>query len=153
MELVLQGGFSFVFSKYISKTFIAANYTDDLGYTAVHMSSTSYVLFAGSAWACRRGAPFRRDLDLAIQRLLEAGLINFWMEDVIATHVRNTRDNRNQHEAEQVPGHEAKLLYMDEDGQVVLGLHHLQVTFYLLLLGFGLSLFTFLSQHLLITLH
>ncbi|KAG7160335.1 putative glutamate receptor ionotropic, kainate 2-like 22, partial [Homarus americanus] len=88
------------------------------------------------------GAPFRHRLDLKLQRLLEAGLITFWMDDVISTHVRHTR-------RQQFQGSGDNIVYNEDDGQVVLSLHHLQVTFYLLLLGHVLGLITFLLEHIL----
>ncbi|XP_071546567.1 uncharacterized protein [Panulirus ornatus] len=141
MNLVLQGGYSFIYNKYYARTLIATRFTDDIGYTPIHISATEYPLFAGDAWACRRGAPFRRRLDLTIQRLLEAGLIAFWMDDVIATHVRN-----NRKKTQESLGSGANIIYQRDDGQVVLGLHHLQVTFYLLLLSYSLSFVVFLTE-------
>ncbi|XP_071546566.1 uncharacterized protein [Panulirus ornatus] len=146
LELVLEGDYAFIYSKYYLKTLIATRYTDDSGYTPLHISATEYPLFAGNVWIFRRGTPFRRRLDLAIQRLLEAGLIAFWMDDVIATRVRNTR--RNKEEAGQVQGTDDMITFKKDDSQVVLGLHHLQVTFYLLLLGYYIAFVTFVVEYL-----
>lgn len=39
----------------------------------------------------RPGAPFHRRFSMATQRLLESGLVTFWMDDVIDNHVRKER--------------------------------------------------------------
>ncbi|KAG7171101.1 glutamate [NMDA] receptor subunit 1-like [Homarus americanus] len=153
MEMVLEGGYSFIFSKYYSRTMVATSYTDKLGYTPIHISATEYPLFAGNAWAFRKGAPFLRRLDLAIQRLLEAGLITFWMDGVIFTRVRDTRRQQREEEAGKNQDNGNNVIYQEDDGQVVLGLHHLQVTFYLLMLGYGLGLLALLLEYLFYTLY
>ncbi|XP_045599635.2 probable glutamate receptor [Procambarus clarkii] len=146
MELVLKGDYAFIYSKYYSRTLVATNYTDEFGYTPIHISSEEYPLFAGNAWGFRTGAPFRRLLSLSIQRLLEAGLITFWMNDVISVYVREARTQKVAREAR---GQQARLMYKGAEGKVVLGLVHLQVTFYLLLFSYSLGLFIFLLELLL----
>ena len=49
MEKVLQGGFSFIYSYYYSRTRVATDLTDETGYTPVHISAIKYPLFAGNA--------------------------------------------------------------------------------------------------------
>ncbi|XP_071546586.1 glutamate receptor ionotropic, delta-2-like [Panulirus ornatus] len=145
LQLVLEGGYAFIYSKYFLKTLIATRYTDDFGYTPLHISATEYPLFAGNGWAFRRGTPFRRRLDRAIQRLLEAGLVTFWMDDVITTHVRNTWHIKQK----DTNGSNANVLtYQKDDDEVVLGLHHLQVTFFLLFVGCSVALITFVMEQL-----
>ncbi|KAG7156373.1 hypothetical protein Hamer_G006115 [Homarus americanus] len=152
MELVLKGGHSYIYSEYYSKTMVATRYTDKLGYTPIHISATEYPLFAGNAWAFRKVAPFLRRLDLAIQRLLEAGLIKYWMDDVISTRVRNTRRQQQEEEAGKNQEKDDNTIYQNDGEQVVLGLHHLQVTFYFLVFGYAIGLLTFLLEYLIYTL-
>ncbi|MPC28149.1 hypothetical protein E2C01_021344 [Portunus trituberculatus] len=62
------------------------------------------------------GAPFRQRFSSAIQQLLDSGLITFWMNDVAS------------------------------DGQVALGLSHLQGGFYVLFLGQAAASLSFLCE-------
>lgn len=36
----------------------------------------------------RRGAPFRLRISRMMQRLVEGGLIDYWLDDIIAIHIR-----------------------------------------------------------------
>lgn len=42
----------------------------------------------------RKGAPFLRSIDAAKQRLLEAGLVNYWLNDLIEASARKARMER-----------------------------------------------------------
>ncbi|XP_063869660.1 glutamate receptor ionotropic, delta-2-like [Scylla paramamosain] len=53
MALVLKGGFSYIDSYYFSQTLVSTFYTDESGYTPVHISTTQYPVFFGNAWGFR----------------------------------------------------------------------------------------------------
>lgn len=44
----------------------------------------------------RRGAPIRRQIARAMQQQIEAGLIDYWLEDVVKERVIEERNDTNQ---------------------------------------------------------
>ncbi|XP_063869662.1 glutamate receptor-like [Scylla paramamosain] len=142
MKRVVDGGFSYIYNYYYSKSMVATTYTDDTGYTPVHLSRSKYPLFSGNAWAFRRGAPFRSHFNKAILKLLDAGLVTFWMDDVINNYVRRERRRRAQETGGQVT-----IIALDDE-EVVLGLRHMQGTFYTLMLGHSLAFIAFVTEYL-----
>ncbi|XP_045101799.1 uncharacterized protein LOC123498599 [Portunus trituberculatus] len=141
MARVLDGGFSYIDNYYFIKTLVSTYYTDRTGYSPVHISTTRYPLYGGNGWAFRKGAAFRSRINDGIQRFLEAGLITLWMDEVILSKVRRER--------EALTGKDVGsqlTLKTASDGTVVLGLNHLQGTFYTLLLGHTLASLSFFSE-------
>ncbi|XP_069995942.1 glutamate receptor ionotropic, kainate 2-like [Penaeus vannamei] len=141
LQRVLAGGYSFLTNKYYVGAIISAQYTDSLGYSPVQMGATEYPIYAGFSWGFRRGAPFRRRISMAKQRLLEAGLINHWMEEVIEEKAREERRKRKEEEGEEAIAGKRK-----PSGNVVLSVEHLQGIFFLLLLGHTFASFLLLLE-------
>ncbi|XP_071536194.1 uncharacterized protein [Panulirus ornatus] len=139
---VLAGGYSYITFKFPALPSVAATYTNKQGYTPIHISRTEYPPFAGDGWGFRIGAPYRRCISRMMFRLKEGGLINYWLDDVIANHVRNTANTRDDEEKTQDKNLQA------EEGQRVLGLDHLQGAFYLLFLGCGVAFVFLLVENL-----
>ncbi|XP_042242547.1 probable glutamate receptor isoform X1 [Homarus americanus] len=132
LERVMQGGFSFIHIQSYVTTEMARLYTDKFGNTPLYIGIMKYLAFGGNAWGFRKGAPFTRQISMMKERLIEAGLLNLWQDDVLKTYLKHSREER---------GREDPLLFTGENsGQVVLGLDHLQGAFYLLLLGCCLAL-------------
>ncbi|XP_045102141.1 uncharacterized protein LOC123498783 [Portunus trituberculatus] len=143
MKRVLEGGFSYIDNYYFIQTLVSTFYTDDSGYTPVHISTTHYPLFAGNGWGFRPGAPFRQRFSSAIQQFIDSGLITYWMNDVVRTHTREER------RASKEKGTQLQLTFTEtSDGQVALGLSHLQGAFYALFLGQGAACLSFLCERL-----
>ncbi|XP_063870826.1 uncharacterized protein LOC135106004 isoform X2 [Scylla paramamosain] len=141
MMRVLEGNFAYIDNYYFIKTLVSTYYTDRTGYTPVHISTARYPLYGGNAWAFRKGAPFRARINDGIQRFLDAGLVALWMDEVIINHVKEER------QALQERGDGPQLaLVKASDEQVVLGLSHLQGTFYTLILGHTLASLSFFSE-------
>ncbi|XP_071524534.1 probable glutamate receptor [Panulirus ornatus] len=137
-ERVLSGGFSFItFKLYIRVG--TAGYQDKYGLTPFYLSTTEYPVFGGNSWGFRKGAPFLGEVRMIKQRLIDAGLVDYLTNDAIETYIRNNRQKK---------GVEAFVYSEVEDGQVVLGLDHLQGVFYLLFLGYVIALATFLAEEL-----
>ncbi|XP_050691574.1 uncharacterized protein LOC126983121 [Eriocheir sinensis] len=139
---VLAGEFLY-FNNYYSIRVQVATHRGASADIPVHISTTKYPLFPGNGWAFRRGAPFIARFNLAIQRLLDAGLINYWMDDVINTYVTN---KRLQDSGSKRDGNLQAPTTGDVRGQVVLGLRHLQVTFYILFVGHAAGTLSFLAE-------
>ncbi|XP_063869622.1 uncharacterized protein LOC135105415 [Scylla paramamosain] len=188
MKRVVDGGFSYIYNYYYSKSLVATTYTDATGYTPIHISTSHYSLFSGNGWAFRRGAPFHSRFNKAILKLLDAGLVTFWMDDVINNYVRAERRRRAQETGGQVTiiavinipflfdsllvvliisssssvcllltwsclpmwllkrRWRRKIRRVGDD--VVLGLRHMQGTFYTLMLGHSLAFIAFVIEYL-----
>ncbi|XP_063869659.1 uncharacterized protein LOC135105466 [Scylla paramamosain] len=143
MKRVLEGGFSYIDNYYFIQTLVSTFYTDDSGYTPVHISTTHYPLFAGNGWGFRPGAPFRQRFSSAIQQFIDSGLITYWMDDVVRTHTREER------RASKEKGTQLQLTFKEtSDGLVALRLSHLQGAFYALFLGQSAAFLAFLCERL-----
>ncbi|XP_069161051.1 uncharacterized protein [Procambarus clarkii] len=100
-----------------------------------------------------RGAPFRLRFATLQQRLIEAGLVNYWLEDVLARKksMANIQTSQNQEVRELLL---CTMLFVchtmlqTDENHVVLGLDHLQGAFYTLLLGSCFALLVLLAEHL-----
>ncbi|XP_068250108.1 probable glutamate receptor [Palaemon carinicauda] len=129
---VLKGHHAFLTWKYYIKAIILSSYTDSRGYTPLHTGRAEYINYGGYGWGFRKGAPFRRRIDEVKLRLIESGLIQYWIDDLILTSSiqarKNNRKNWSLPKVEEGNG-----------GRVVLSLLHLQGVFYLLALGFILA--------------
>ncbi|XP_047474685.1 glutamate receptor ionotropic, delta-1-like isoform X2 [Penaeus chinensis] len=138
---ILKKRHAFVDFKYNLRTQVAARLTDALGYTPVHLSRSEYPSYVGDIWGFRKGAPFRHHICMLQQRLIEAGLIDFWLRDVIRAYADRHRAQKKDDSVEAT-----ERLSQDRDGTVVLNLSHLQGAFYLLLLGHGAALLLLLLE-------
>ncbi|KAA0192262.1 Ionotropic receptor 131 [Hyalella azteca] len=128
---VLKGNHMFLTWKYYVSVILQDKYTDSRGHTPFHMSKREYN-FGGYGWGFRRGAPFRRRMDTGIQRLVEAGLIRKWLDDLTQLRAKNgiatpAKDDGSSQSSENDGA---------SNDLVVLGLGHLQASFYILVLGY-----------------
>ncbi|XP_071532992.1 glutamate receptor ionotropic, kainate 5-like [Panulirus ornatus] len=138
VERVLDGGFSYITLKSDINVKILSVYFDKYGKTPFHLSTSEYPILGGNSWGVRKGAPFLSQFRGMKQRLIEAGLIDLWMDDVIKRKVRHLRTSKPEDE---------RVESEVNDGQVVLGLDHLQGVFYLLLVGYMGALLTLLGEN------
>ncbi|XP_064096267.1 uncharacterized protein LOC135208055 [Macrobrachium nipponense] len=138
---VLKGHHAFLTWKYYIKAIILSSYTDSRGYTPLHTGQAEYINYGGYGWGFRKGAPFRRRIDKVKLRLIESGLINYWIDDLILTSSRKARKNNLK---------KWTLPQVEEGngGEVVLSLLHLQGTFYVLSLGFCLAFIVLIAENL-----
>ncbi|XP_068238662.1 glutamate receptor ionotropic, delta-2-like [Palaemon carinicauda] len=139
MDLVLAGYYSHVTRKTIVWVdFLKAERRG----LPVYMSTTEYPVFGGYGWGFRKGAPFRDAIDRMKQRLIEAGLIDRWLNEVIRVQVEES-------EKKEFNG-SLIIRQADEKEQSALSLEHLQGSFYLLLIGYwiaGLVLVLEIARH------
>ncbi|MPC09953.1 hypothetical protein E2C01_002573 [Portunus trituberculatus] len=90
-----------------------------------------------------QGAPFLDAIKRLKQRLLESGLLAYWLSDVIKQRVRETP--RNSREGQDASITQALLPSLGS-GEVVLGIGHLQGVFYFLFAGFMVSVITLMCE-------
>ncbi|XP_045599638.2 uncharacterized protein T25E4.2-like [Procambarus clarkii] len=122
---VLAGRFSYIAYKTDILNEIAPLYVDKYGNTPLYFSTTEYNLFGGNAWGFRQGAPIIGQIRKMKQRMIEAGLIDYWLQDLYHAENKHIRETL---------GKNITVHIKIEDKQV-LGMDHLQSAFYLWLLG------------------
>ncbi|XP_045122611.1 probable glutamate receptor [Portunus trituberculatus] len=137
---VMDGGFSYMRNYYAIRILKETYHSREAGDNPFHISTARYPLFAGNTWAFRRGTPFITRFDGALQRYLDSGLITHWMDDVISKHIREERQEK------KATSLTTSTYAMTDGGEVVLGLQHLQATFYILILGLAAASSTFILE-------
>ncbi|XP_069191072.1 probable glutamate receptor [Procambarus clarkii] len=141
LQKVKSGSFSLIDHKNYIQVLVASYYTDSKGYTPFYISDKGITVIAVFGWGVRRGAPFLSSFRQVLSRLEDAGIIDHWTQEVITRRVRENRESQSL----DPPG-----IHDSAQGRtkVVLGLHHLQGAFYLLLLGAGIASLTLLGENL-----
>ncbi|XP_042222688.1 glutamate receptor ionotropic, delta-2-like, partial [Homarus americanus] len=138
LKRVLAGGFSLIVVKIRVKVQAAEIFFDQYGNSRYQLARTEYPIFGGNVWGFRQGAPFTSQISKMKQRLIEAGLLNLWLDDIIKIQTELKNADRNTEEL--------TLNSEENSNQVVLGLDHLQGGFYLLLLGCFLAFLAFVAE-------
>ncbi|XP_042858200.1 uncharacterized protein LOC122244381, partial [Penaeus japonicus] len=82
MEKVLKGNYAFISWKTYFRNLIARDYTERNGETQVHIAREDFFP-GGFGWAFPKSSPYRMKFDQLFQRLIEAGLIDKWMSELI----------------------------------------------------------------------
>ncbi|KAG7162401.1 putative variant ionotropic glutamate receptor-like 25, partial [Homarus americanus] len=127
LEKVLQGGFSFICSQKRFAVYVASWYANSKGETPFYVSNKAFSLMLCFGWSFRKGAPFYRKIALMTSWMQDAGIIDYWTEEVMARRVRENRETAALNLVKDTP--------QDDETQVILGMGHLQGAFYLLILG------------------
>ncbi|XP_071535581.1 glutamate receptor ionotropic, delta-1-like [Panulirus ornatus] len=99
---VLKGSYSHITYKNFGLAIVATSITDSRGYTPIHVGKTEYLLFFGMGWAFRRGAPFRHRISTMMQHMVDAGLVDYWLQDILSSNRRKTKTEKD-------PGEEKEL--------------------------------------------
>ncbi|XP_066949332.1 uncharacterized protein [Macrobrachium rosenbergii] len=90
MRRVLDGYHALFTWKYYIKTIIASNFTAALGFTPIHISREEFIP-GPTGWGVRKGAPFLNSLDRIQDRLIEAGIVDYWLRELFDTAVWKRR--------------------------------------------------------------
>ncbi|XP_042233432.1 probable glutamate receptor isoform X2 [Homarus americanus] len=141
LKKVLDGGFSLIDHKNYIEVVVASWYTDTHGDTSFYISNKGISVIAAFGWGFRQGAPFLSRFLQLMSRLEDAGLINYWTKEVINRRVKQNRaaSTLNLNAAKQDTKE-------DDSSEVVLGMHHLQGAFYLLILGCSVASLNLLRE-------
>ncbi|XP_066962282.1 glutamate receptor-like [Macrobrachium rosenbergii] len=154
MDLILAGHYSHVTRKTIVWVdFLKAERRG----LPVHMSTTEYPVFGGYGWGFRKGAPFRDAIDKMKQRLIEAGLIDRWLNEVIKVQVEVSERKefngslitRQANEKVRELGEDdedIKMLLSSSQEQRALSLESLQGSFYLAIIGYWIAVLVLLLE-------
>ncbi|XP_076029745.1 ionotropic receptor 21a-like isoform X2 [Oratosquilla oratoria] len=144
MQRVLEGDFAFMNSGTFLRYQVADKYTDEYGRQMLHIAKECFVPFR-IGFGMPRFAVFTRRFNNVIRRVVEAGMVTRWFQDLV--------DKAEQKQRRKARGKSASY-GDDDDGDTeeamtttsVLSLHHLQGPIYLLLIGYGLSLIIFFLE-------
>ncbi|XP_064114658.1 uncharacterized protein LOC135220928 [Macrobrachium nipponense] len=133
LDKVLQGGYSLISRKFWALPDILR--IKRLG-LPVHRGTTEYQVFNGYSWGFRKGFPVLSTLDKIQQRLLEAGLIDLWMDQITEIMARDPSsakpvnlELRKRESLENQGSQDARVLTTE----------HLQGAFFLMFIGYGIS--------------
>ncbi|XP_042223296.1 uncharacterized protein LOC121867453 [Homarus americanus] len=147
MTRVLEGRHAFFTWKYYIKTIIASRYTDDFGYTPIHVSRQEFIP-GSTGWGVRKGLPFLEPMDRIHDHLVESGLVNYWLNELFEAAMSETRAemrDKKMKDSGTAEGVVTEMSFLptqsESSGQgvkrmLVLSLNHLQGSFYILLLGY-----------------
>ncbi|XP_053657373.2 glutamate receptor ionotropic, delta-1-like [Cherax quadricarinatus] len=112
-----------------TRLLIALKYSDSKGQPLVHLPGFE-LLQERIAWPMQKHASYKPRFDELISRVVEGGLVQKWLEDLIFEEQTLKRMEREEDTGEaEERGHESG------EGQVVLTLEHFQGPFCVLLLG------------------
>ncbi|XP_063855481.1 uncharacterized protein LOC135097467 isoform X4 [Scylla paramamosain] len=90
IQKALDENFAFIsFSTYLRDA-VAMHFVDRNGDTQVHMARDRFFP-ADTGFALQKGSPLKRLFDRVLRRLLEAGLVDKWLNDLIQQHTLATR--------------------------------------------------------------
>ncbi|KAK8385133.1 hypothetical protein O3P69_012137 [Scylla paramamosain] len=142
MKHLMEGGYSVIEDIFVAQVTVSSRYTYESGYTPVHFSTSNYPTFAGLAWGFRKGAPFRRAVSLRKQRVMEAGLIDYWTHEAVRATTEDMIREAGGRRSVQASAQQDT----EGGGPVVLSLQHLQGIFYLLGLGLLAAIATFARE-------
>ncbi|XP_066985951.1 glutamate receptor U1-like [Macrobrachium rosenbergii] len=110
---------------------IAIKYTSSTGERQLHVATEDFFP-SEIGWAMNPGCPFRQKFNKIIRRLLEAGLITKWLDQII-----NDPGRREAADVEALPRLE---------GPQPLGLEQLQGIFYVFVIGNAISVLGFVVE-------
>ncbi|XP_071544966.1 glutamate receptor ionotropic, delta-2-like [Panulirus ornatus] len=143
LKKVLEGSYSLIdLENYIS-IIIDSRWADSFGNTPFYISKKGITMIASFGWSVRKGAPFYHRFGQLMFRLKDAGIITYWIDDVIATRVKKNRETI----AEDPQPDLGDTLDVDSSNEV-LGMRHLLVPFYLLVLGCTIASLTLMTEYL-----
>ncbi|XP_064086074.1 glutamate receptor ionotropic, kainate glr-3-like [Macrobrachium nipponense] len=140
LKKTLMGGYSLVGVRKFLQSAIALDFTDDFGQTPLYISREKYNIVTDFGWSLRKGAPYHPLFAYTINRLVDAGLINHWMEEVAASRVRETRKKKNEQKNHVDNLQDADVQEQMVNNEVILGTRHLIGVYLVTLVGFSVSL-------------
>lgn len=139
LKKTLKGGYSLLGVKKVLQSAIALDFTDDFGQTPLYISRENYHLVTDFGWSLRKGAPYLRLFSNTITRLVDAGLIDHWMEEVVASRVRETRKSKKEKTNNLDIFHDVGVQELMVNNEVILGTRHLIGVYLVTLVGIGVS--------------
>ncbi|XP_068238917.1 glutamate receptor ionotropic, delta-2-like [Palaemon carinicauda] len=149
LEKIVQGGYSFLVTRTRVRTDIATKYTDEYGRTFIYTSKQSYKILSDFGWGFRKGSPYYNLFVGIFNRLIDAGIIDYWIAESIASRVRQIR--KETQGADVSSSIDVDNLF--ESNEVVLKTRHFIGVFLVMLAGFSIALPTLLVENLIDNYH
>ncbi|XP_076044882.1 glutamate receptor ionotropic, delta-1-like [Oratosquilla oratoria] len=118
---------------------VAVQFTDSSGQPMVHFTGYE-LLLERIAWPMQSFAPYKKRFDSVIARVVQAGLVEKWLQDLIFEEQGRARADVDADVAEAPEDSSTDSL------QVVLSLEHFQGPFFVLFLGFCVGAVVFLGE-------
>ncbi|KAK7068604.1 hypothetical protein SK128_005683 [Halocaridina rubra] len=147
LRRVLEGGYTFIVQKSLINMLVASYYTDEFGRTPYYVGRQGQVITSDFGWGIRKGAPYRDKIQYLMNRLLETGLTDYWLEDIKAKRVI---ENRRRATPEQQYWREDYIISQQQafenEGKKVLRMKHMLGVFFAMFLGYGFAFLVFLGE-------
>lgn len=128
-ERVVKGTSAFLFSKYLVDYNIAVKYMDANGKPRICKIEDDFAANLITMFV-PKGFPFKARYDQVLLFLMQAGLLNLWWENIKYTATLETAGDISPPSGEYI----------------ALTMEHLQSAFYFLILGYAISVFSFLLE-------
>ncbi|XP_066978909.1 glutamate receptor ionotropic, kainate glr-3-like [Macrobrachium rosenbergii] len=141
----LKGRYSLLGIKRSLQSAIDLEFSDDLGQTPLYLSRTNYHIVTDFGWSLRRGAPYHRLLLYALTRLVDVGLVNYWMKEVTAARVHEVRRQKKDKNIQNL----MRNLVVQElmvNNEVILGNRHLIGVYLVTLVGLAVSFLVLVGE-------
>nr|XP_053641768.1 glutamate receptor ionotropic, delta-2-like [Cherax quadricarinatus] len=143
LQKVLAGSYTLIdFENYVT-IIVASRYTDTRGNTPFFVSKKTFSIMAAFGWGFRKGAPFYPRFHQLVSRLEDAGIVSYWIKDVIERRVRENRKTaalNSQSALITTPS--------GDQSNIALGIRHMQGAFYVVFLGSSVAFLTLLGENL-----
>ncbi|XP_068242527.1 glutamate receptor 1-like [Palaemon carinicauda] len=146
LNKILKGGYSLMISYNRVKTTIDSLYADKYGRTIMYVSRNQYKVVTDFGWCFRKGSPYYNLFSGVFNRLIEAGLVNFWAKDTVAQRVRQIRTKMKD------AGNKGVMENLDftsvfDSEEIRLRTRHLIGIYLVTLGGFAVAFLTFLTEY------
>ncbi|XP_064113877.1 glutamate receptor-like [Macrobrachium nipponense] len=145
LEKVLEGRYSFLITRTRVRTDIASKYTDKFGRTYIYISKQFYKILSDFGWGFRKGAPYYNLFVSTFLRLIEAGIMDHWIEDSIAARIREIRRERKEAQIDDVTP-SIDLSNMFDADELILRTRHMIGIYLVTLFGFLIAVLTFFAE-------
>ncbi|XP_068242525.1 glutamate receptor-like [Palaemon carinicauda] len=144
LDKVTKGNYALLVTHNRMSLAIALNYMDDRGQTPFYASKTSYTVASDFGWGFRKGFPYFSRFSQMLNRLTEAGLIDYWLKDVLNSEFRKIR-RRNRETRD--PSEALKYSNLDQDqNEIIVTTRHMIGVYLTVILGFFLSFVAFFAE-------
>ncbi|XP_068233517.1 glutamate receptor ionotropic, delta-2-like [Palaemon carinicauda] len=142
---IIQGNYALLSGKTRIRTDISSKYADKFGRSLMHISHRNYKILPDFGWAFPKRSPYYDIFKSAFGRLIDCGLVKYWIEDVISGRVRQIRKQRRELPIENVAGNlDTRSLF--ESDEIILRTRHMIGVYMVTLAGFVLASLTFLIE-------
>ncbi|XP_066937275.1 glutamate receptor-like [Macrobrachium rosenbergii] len=143
LKKVLDGWYSLLTSRNRIRTEIEPKYANNYGQTPFYLSKQGYDLTPGLGWMFRKGAPFLPRFAKLTDRLIEGGIINYWLKNVMASNARSARKGNKQENKQAQTTDDTTA----DETKIILRMGHMIGVFLTYLVGVLISTLAFVVEN------